>query len=122
MTYNYSMNNEKLPQTIVELSPYIRTINAMWDEDTQAEFKNYIAYNPLAGDVIPRTGGIRKIRWQSSGHGKRGGARVIYYVYNENNPIYLLTAYNKNVQKDMSSKEKKLLANLVAVLKSHLKE
>lgn len=122
MTYNYSMNNEKLPQTIVELSPYIRTINAMWDEDTQAEFKNYIAYNPLAGDVIPGTGGIRKIRWQSSGHGKRGGTRVIYYVYNENNPIYLLTAYNKNVQKDMSSKEKKLLANLVAVLKSHLKE
>ena len=116
------MNNEKLPQTIVELSPYIRTINAMWDEDTQAEFKNYIAYNPLAGDVIPGTGGIRKIRWQSSGHGKRGGARVIYYVYNENNPIYLLAAYNKNVQKDMSSKEKKLLANLVAVLKSHLKE
>ena len=94
----------------------------MWGEDTKTEFVNYIAMHPNEGDLIPGTGGIRKIRWQASGHGKRGGARVIYYVYDEENPIYLLFAYPKNVQDNISEKEKRVLASVVTALKTGMKQ
>ena len=74
--------------------------------------------NPALGDIIQGAGGIRKIRWQANGHGKRGGVRVIYYVYNENHPIYLLYAYPKNVQVDLTPAEKKLFRAVVEQLKA----
>ncbi len=55
----------------------------LWTEDEREAFIWYIALNMLEGDVMPDTGGVRKIRWASSGKGKRGGARIIYYYYNE---------------------------------------
>lgn len=62
-----------VPQVLIETNAYRKAVNDIWDEDEQTEFKNYIGSNPYAGVVIPGTGGIRKIRWQASGHGKRGG-------------------------------------------------
>ena len=115
------MNEDKTPQVVAETPAYLKAVNALWDEQTQIEFKNFISLNPYAGDVIPGAGGIRKIRWQGSGHGKRGGARVIYYVYNENNPIYLLFAYPKNVKENISEKEKKILAMFANELKHTLR-
>ena len=116
------MKSNQLPQVIVETVSYLKAVEDIWDEETQIDFKNYISLHPDKGDIIPGTGGIRKIRWQSSGHGKRGGARIIYYVYNDKNPIYLLFAYPKNTQENLSAKEKKILANLANILKSNLKE
>lgn len=117
MTYTNDMNTISIPQVVAETTPYIKAVNVIWDEETQIEFKNYIGANPYKGDIIPHTGGIRKIRWQSGGHGKRGGARIIYYLYNENHPIYLLFAYPKNVQVNLSETETKLLKSAVAKLK-----
>lgn len=111
------MENLLIPQVIVETPAYLKAVEQFWDTDTQIEFKNYIATNFLAGDIIPNTGGLRKIRWKSNKSGKRGGARVIYYFYDENNPIYLLFAYQKNIQSDLTEHEKKLLRNLVLQLK-----
>jgi len=122
MTYNKNMKSNQLPQVIVETVSYLKAVEDIWDEETQIDFKNYISLHPDKGDIIPGTGGIRKIRWQGSGHGKRGGTRVIYYVYNDKNPIYLLFAYPKNTQENLSAKEKKILANLANILKSNLKE
>ncbi len=51
--------------------------------------------NPLAGDVIPGSGGLRKVRWSRSGMGKRGGTRVIYYNTLCEGSIWLLIAYTK---------------------------
>lgn len=107
-----------IPQVIVETPAYIHAVEEFWDVDTQMEFKNFIATNFLVGDIIPNTGGLRKIRWKSSGGGKRGGARVIYYFYDENNPIYLLFAYTKSVQSDLSEREKKLFRNIVLQIKN----
>ena len=86
--------------------------------------KIYIGLNPYSGNLIPGTGGIRKIRWQGSGRGKRGGIRVIYYVYNESQPIYLLYAYPKNVQVDLTEDEKRVLRDIVEEMKAvfHRKE
>jgi len=107
-----------IPQVIVETPAYLNSVKNFWDEETQDEFKNYIAENFLIGDIIPNTGGLRKIRWQSSGHGKRGGARVIYYFYDENFPIYLLYAYRKNEKTDLTEYEKSLLRDYVKNLKN----
>ena len=56
-----------------------------------------MSQNPELGDVIPGSGGIRKVRWGTRGRGKRGGVRVIYFVRNEAGVIWMLTIYAKNV-------------------------
>ncbi len=112
------MENLLIPQVIVETPAYLRAVEEFWDIDTQTEFKNFIGINFLQGDIIPDTGGLRKIRWKGSGKGKRGGTRVIYYFYDENHPIYLLFAYSKNAQTDLTEHEKKLLQQLVLQLKN----
>lgn len=66
----------------------------IWSESEHAEFISWIAANPTAGDVIPGTGGCRKVRWSASGRGKRGGARVIYFNA-VSETIWLLIAYTK---------------------------
>lgn len=122
MTYNETMKDERIPQVVVETTPYQKAVEKFWDEETQIEFKNYIGVNFALGDVIPGAGGIRKIRWQANGHGKRGGVRVIYYVYNENHPVYLLYAYPKNVQVNLSEAEKKLFRVVAEQLKATFHE
>lgn len=51
-----------------------------WSEEERGEFAAYIAENPAAGDVVPESGGIRKVRWRQAGSGKSGGVRVIYFT------------------------------------------
>jgi hypothetical protein len=74
-------------------------------------------YNPSAGDVIPGSGGIRKLRWAAKGKGKRGGVRVIYLYLVAAARVYLLRCYAKNVQTDLSADEKKQLRQIAAHLK-----
>jgi hypothetical protein len=57
--------------------------------------------NPHAGDVVPGTGGVRKLRWKASGRGKRGGYRVIYFARLAQGHIWLLTLYPKNVAENI---------------------
>ncbi len=99
-------------QTVIELSPFNRNWSAVWSEGEYNEFIKWIAANSKSGDVIKGSGGVRKIRWASSGHGKRGGARVIFYSANTSN-IYLMTIYAKNQQSDISAKELKIIKELI---------
>ncbi len=59
---------------------------------------------------------MRKIRWALAGRGKRGGARVIYYYHSERLPLFLLTAYAKNVQANLSRAECNAMKRLVEML------
>ncbi len=81
------------------------------------ELIDFLADNPLAGDEIPGTGGVRKVRFAASGRGKRGGARVIYYYLDGTMPLYALLAYAKNAKTDMNPNEKRAASTLVAALK-----
>lgn len=67
----------------------------VWSDEERVEFINWIAANPLAGDVIPNSGGCRKVRWTRDGMGKRSGVRVIYVNQLENGQIGLLIVYAK---------------------------
>ena len=66
--------------TIIETPEFRRWAAQVWQDSEREEFIDWIADNPLAGDVIPSTGGLRKVRWARSGKGKRGGVLVIYYT------------------------------------------
>jgi hypothetical protein len=57
----------------------VRQAEQVWTDAEREEFVNFIAGKPEAGDLIPETGGVRKVRWGRGGSGKRGGARVIYF-------------------------------------------
>jgi hypothetical protein len=77
----------------------------------------YLIDRPDAGDVIPGSGGARKLRWAAKGKGKRGGARIIYLYVVTAGRIYLIRCYAKNVQTDLTSEEKKELRRIAAHLK-----
>lgn len=75
--------------TVIESSVFIKYAQAIWSDKERVAFINWIAINPLAGDVIPRSGGCRKIRWSTRGIGKRGGSRVIYFNHLDAGKILL---------------------------------
>lgn len=64
--------------TVIEQPTFTKQAAKIWSEAELHEFIDWIAVNPLAGDVIPGSkAGARKVRWHVSGRGKRGGARVV---------------------------------------------
>ena len=65
--------------TVVETLLFQRQWPLYWSEEERGAFAAFIAQNPDAGDVVPQSGGIRKVRWGRSGSGKSGGVRVIYF-------------------------------------------
>ncbi len=77
----------------------------------------YLADHPDGGDVIPGTGGARKLRWAAKGKGKRGGARIIYVYVVIAARIFLIRCYAKNVKTDLTADEKKELRQIAANLK-----
>ena len=81
--------------TVVETEVFIRAASEIWTDVERISFINWLASNPEAGDVIPGSGGCRKLRWSRAGMGKRGGARVIYYNQLESGEIWLLMVYVK---------------------------
>jgi hypothetical protein len=106
MTYSTTVNATTL-MTVAETAPFIRQAAKLWTEDDRIEFVNFIAANPEAGDVIPDTGGLRKIRWSRPGTGKRGGVRVIYFYHDDLMPLYLLLIYAKAGRENWTGDEKR---------------
>ncbi|RFO97495.1 transcriptional regulator [Rhodoferax lacus] len=80
--------------TVSETEIFQRYAAVVWSDAARTEFINWIAANPLAGDVVPGSHGCRKVRWSRGGMGKRGGARVIYFNTVEGR-IWLLIVYAK---------------------------
>lgn len=81
-------------RTVVETPIFVKYAADVWTSHERSEFIDWIAANPSAGDVIPGSGGCRKVRWAARGRGKRGGARVIYFLQAEHT-IWLLIVYRK---------------------------
>ena len=82
------------------------------DDDSYRELQTVLIHEPEAGKLIPHARGLRKIRWRGSGRGKRGGIRVIYYLVTRDQ-IYMLYAYAKNKQEDLTHEQIQRLRRLV---------
>ena len=81
-------------RTVAETPIFQRYAAEVWSEAERSGFINFIAANPEAGDLIRGSGGCRKVRWSTSGQGKSGGARVIYFNANDGT-VWLLIVYKK---------------------------
>lgn len=106
-----------IPITVVELPLFQRLAANVWDDAEREVFVDFIARNPEAGDVIPETGGVRKVRWRRQGTGTRGGVRVIYFYHDVQMPVFLLLVYAKAQREDMTPDQKKQVRGLAATLK-----
>jgi hypothetical protein len=104
------------PMTVVETVRFLKDADGLIPEPERARLVEFIGSNPESGDLIPETGGVRKLRWALPGGGKRGGARVIYLFYNEALPVFLLAMYSKNEKANLSKAERNAIAKLVPVL------
>jgi hypothetical protein len=99
--------------SVIEFAGYRRGARELLTEEEQEAVVDLIAYEPLCGDVMPGTGGLRKVRIGRSGIGRRGGARVVYYFHDVDVPLFLLAIYAKNQKADLSAAEKKEFSALV---------
>jgi hypothetical protein len=84
--------------TLIETPTFVADASKLWSEEERLEFFEWLANNPDAGDVIPGSGGCRKLRWSRAGSGKRAGVRVIYFTRLSAGEIWLLLVYAKSVR------------------------
>ena len=109
------------PITVAETHSFTRAASRIWNDEELAALVDHLAHNPEDGDVVPGTGGVRKLRWGKAGAGKRGGARVIYFYYQMDCPLYLLLAYAKAQASDLTADEKRAVAGFAAIIKGAAK-
>lgn len=99
----------------VELPAFARFRADYLDDDGFRGLQTALMTDPEAGDVIERSGGLRKLRYGDvrRGKGRRGGLRVIYYWWDGGAQFWLFTLYDKNEAADLSAAEKKALKNML---------
>ncbi|MCT2385697.1 type II toxin-antitoxin system RelE/ParE family toxin [Erwinia pyrifoliae] len=107
----------------VELPPFERYRAEYLNDDEFREFQQQLLKNPLCGDVIQKTGGLRKVRFADSrrNKGKRGGIRVIYYWYLEKSHFLLFTLYDKDQKDDLTTTQREQLREMLEQAKKRRK-
>jgi len=96
---------------LFEAPAFTRLLNQYLDEEQYRLLQQHLAENPDIGDMMSDTGGFRKARWHDRrrGKGKRGGIRVIYYWFPEDQQIWLMTLFSKDEIQDLTPDQKRLL-------------
>ena len=107
--------------TVVETSAFARRAEKLLSSEEHEELIFHLALHPQSGDEIPGTGGVRKVRFAAKGKGKSGGVRVIYYFFDEENPLYAIFLYGKNEQANLASAQKKEVSAFAAAIKAAAK-
>jgi len=99
----------------IEAPAFTRHLAEYLDDEGLRGLQAWLIENPEAGDLIEKTGGFRKLRWQDvrRSKGKRGGLRVIYYLFDGDDQLWLMTIYGKNEKDDLSEAEKAILRTLL---------
>ncbi|MCX5767480.1 MAG: type II toxin-antitoxin system RelE/ParE family toxin [Gemmatimonadetes bacterium] len=95
---------------------YERFVKGSLSDEVERAFEQTIAANPLAGRVIPRGGGVRKVRVALQGTGKRGGARFIYFLRLRSDRVYVLAAFAKNTQRDLTPSQLRVIRDLLSTV------
>jgi len=99
----------------IEAPAFTRYLSDYLDDDDYSRLQNQLAANPDLGDVMPGSGGFRKLRWGDPrrGKGRRGGLRVIYYYFVAERQIWLMTLYDKDEAADLTPREMKSLKSAI---------
>jgi hypothetical protein len=92
------------------------------DDEDLRELESYLSKNPESGDIIEGTGGVRKLRWNFKGRGKRGGIRTLYIDFVRYEKTYFITAYSKSDQDDLDAKQKKVIRAKIKLLTDELRK
>jgi hypothetical protein len=87
--------------TFIELPSFEQIRERYLNDEEFRALQHFLLQNPKAGEVIPGSGGCRKLRWQAEGRGKRGGLRIIYFLRPAQDHIILVTLYGKNVRENI---------------------
>ena len=98
---------------IVETSMFTKQVQKLLTDEAYRHLQSDLASRPDLGAIIPRSGGLRKVRWGYGEQGKRGGVRVIYYWAVSQERLLMLLVYPKNVQDDLSPSQLNALKQIV---------
>ncbi len=108
--------SDSLPVNVVETPEFLTATSRIMSEEERTALVDYLAWHPGSGDLVPGTGGVRRLRWALAGRGKRGGARVIYFFHSADVPLFALTAYAKNTRADLSQADRNGFRRLARLL------
>lgn len=98
---------------IVETSIFTRQVLELLSDEEYRKLQTVLANRPIAGVIIPGSGGLRKIRWGLHRRGKSGGVRVIYYWAIEQERVLMLYMYAKSEQQDLTPEQVKILRSII---------
>jgi len=92
-------------RTVIETPTFQKQADKLWSETERLAFIDWIAANPMAGDVIPGADGARKVRWSLGRSGKSSGPRVIYFNLTDQEVVLLVAIYAKAERANMLAAE-----------------
>jgi mRNA-degrading endonuclease RelE of RelBE toxin-antitoxin system len=104
-----------------EVKKFTEVIVDLLNDNDYKELQEFLIINPKAGDVIKKTGGLRKIRWSTKTKGKSGGIRTLYYYADINNIIFMIYAYPKSKTDNITDEQAKIFKKMIDTIKKELK-
>lgn len=102
--------------TVVEMPGYLRDAAGIFTAHERDAIVSMVANDPECGEIMPGTGGVRKVRFGRGSKGKSGGGRVVYIHHDADHPVFLLAAFAKNEKSNLSKAERNDLASVVKTL------
>ena len=97
----------------VETTIFSKVVSRLLDDDDYRSLQIALMLRPAQGPVIRGSSGLRKVRWARPGAGKSSGLRIIYYWARSESAFYILYAYSKNEQGDLTPAQARMLGQLV---------
>lgn len=97
----------------IETSLFTKILSEYLSDDEYRALQSYLLQKPDAGDIVRGSGGVRKVRWASSGKGKSGGIRAIYYWKKAEHEIWMLTLYSKSERSTIAGHILKQIAEAI---------
>ncbi|MDZ7276715.1 toxin [Pantoea eucrina] len=110
--------------TFIELSSFQKYRADYLNDEQYRLFQAMLLGAPEKGDVIPDTGGLRKVRFRDErrNKGTRGGIRIIYYWTSEKDQFILFTIYDKDQCDDLTKQQRDALAAALNEIKKRLRD
>lgn len=97
----------------IETPIFTEDITKTLTDQEYTKLQQYLTLNPESGNIIPGSGGFRKLRWKIENKGKSGGIRIIYYLYKSDDLIYMIYVYKKSEKEDLTQSQIKLLKSVL---------